>query len=102
MTKPRLPRLTAEFILYGVSLANALRLAWAYATADANGAIFSLPGAFGLILGAMVSVGTAFVAGKLAARMEGWKIGKKRDVCPGCVQAEEIERRKARKTKGAK
>ena len=67
MKKP--PRLTAEHILYGIGIANALRLAWAYATADAGGNVISLPGFFGLLMGAAVSIGTAFIAGKLAARL---------------------------------
>ena len=62
-------RLTAEHILYGISIANALRLAWAYATADAGGKILSVPGVFGMLLGASVSLGTAFVAGKLGGKL---------------------------------
>jgi len=62
-------RWTAEHILYGISLANALRLAWAYAIADASGNIFSLPGAFGSLLGLSISLGTAFVAGKLGGKL---------------------------------
>lgn len=62
-------KLKADHILYGISLANALRLAWAYASADAGGEIVSLPGAFGLLMGLSVSVGTAFIAGKLGSRL---------------------------------
>jgi hypothetical protein len=69
MKQFKLPKLSAEHILYGIAIANALRLAWAYATADAGGKLNSLPGTFGLVLGAMVSVGTAFISGKLPTRM---------------------------------
>lgn len=62
-------RLSAEHIMYGIAIANALRLAWAYAEADADGNVISLPGAFGLLLGASVSIGTAFIAGKLGGRL---------------------------------
>ena len=65
----KLPRLNAEHILYGISIANALRLAWAYAVSDAGGNVISLPGLFGLMLGASISVGTAFVAGKLGGKL---------------------------------
>ena len=69
--KTKLPtlQLNAQHILYGISIANALRLAWAYATADAGGNVFSVPGVFGSLLGASISVGTAFVAGKLGGKM---------------------------------
>jgi hypothetical protein len=67
--KLKLPKLTAEHILYGIATANALRLAWAYATADAGGNVVSLPGFFGLLLGATVSIGTAFISGKLGGRL---------------------------------
>lgn len=69
MKKMQLPRLNAEMILYGISIANALRLGFAYSYADAGGNILSMPGMFGLVMGAVVSVGTAFVAGKLGARL---------------------------------
>lgn len=69
MKKFSLPRLTAEHILYGIAAANALRLAYAYSTADAGGNVWSLPGAFGLLLGAVISVGTAFISGKLGAKL---------------------------------
>ena len=69
MSKTTNLRLTAEHILYGISIANALRLAWAYATADAQGNVFSVPGAFGSLLGLSISLGTAFVAGKLGGKM---------------------------------
>jgi hypothetical protein len=69
MKQFKLPKLSAEHILYGIAIANALRLAWAYATADAIGNLVSLPGVFGLVLGAMVSVGTAFISGKLPTRL---------------------------------
>lgn len=62
-------QLNAQHILYGISIANALRLAWAYATADAGGNVLSMPGVFGSLLGASISVGTAFVAGKLGGKM---------------------------------
>ena len=62
-------RLTPEHILYGIALANALRLAWAYATADAQGQLLSLPGAFGLMLGGVISIGTAFISGRLGAKL---------------------------------
>lgn len=62
-------KLTAEHILYSIAIANALRLAWAYATADAGGEVMSVPGLFGLLMGAAASVGTAFIAGKLGARL---------------------------------
>lgn len=62
-------KLKPEHILYGIALANALRLAWAYATADAGGNLLSLPGAFGSLMGAAVSVGTAFIAGKLGGKL---------------------------------
>lgn len=61
--------LTADHILYGISTANALRLAWAYAAADAGGNILSVPGAFGSLLGASISLGTAFIAGKLGGKL---------------------------------
>ena len=69
MKKITLPKLSAEHILYGIAAANALRLAYAYSTADANGNVWSLPGAFGLMLGAVISIGTAFISGKLGARL---------------------------------
>jgi len=62
-------KLRAEHILYGIALANALRLAWAYATADADGDLLSLPGAFGSLMGVAVSVGTAFMSGKLGGKL---------------------------------
>ena len=62
-------KLSAEHILYAIAIANALRLAWAYSTADAAGEILSLPGLFGLVLGFAVSFGTAFISGKLGARL---------------------------------
>jgi hypothetical protein len=62
-------KLRAEHILYSIALANALRLAWAYATADAGGNLLSLPGAFGSLMGIAVSVGTAFMAGKLGGKL---------------------------------
>jgi hypothetical protein len=58
-------KLTAEYIMYAVAIANAFRLAWAYAYADADGVALSLPGGFGLLLGASVSIGTAFVASRI-------------------------------------
>lgn len=68
MTKfPALPKITAAHIMYSVAIANAFRLAWAYAYADADGRALSLPGTFGLVLGAAVSIGTAFVAGRIPA-----------------------------------
>ena len=69
MKKFPLPKLSAEHILYGIAAANALRLAYAYSTADAGGNVWSLPGAFGLMLGAVISIGTAFISGKLGARL---------------------------------
>lgn len=68
-TKPIKMQLTAAQVVYGISLANALRLAWAYAEADAGGVVLSLPGAFGLLLGGGVSLGTAFIAGKLGGKL---------------------------------
>lgn len=68
-TKPIKMQLTASQVVYGISLANALRLAWAYAEADAGGMVLSLPGAFGLLLGGGVSLGTAFIAGKLGGKL---------------------------------
>ena len=65
----KLPKLTAEHILYGIAAANALRLGWAYASADAGGQILSVPGVVGAILGATVSIGTAFIAGKLGGKL---------------------------------
>lgn len=62
-------KLKAEHILYAIALANALRLAWGYAFADAGGNIFSLPGAFGSLLGSAISIGTAFIAGRLGGRL---------------------------------
>jgi len=62
-------QLTAAHVVYGISIANALRLAWAYAEADAGGTVLSLPGAFGTLLGAGVSLGTAFIAGKLGGKL---------------------------------
>lgn len=62
-------KLKAEHILYGIALANALRLAWGYAFADAGGNIMSLPGAFGSLMGAAISVGTAFIAGRLGGKL---------------------------------
>jgi len=62
-------KLRAEHIMYAIALANALRLAWAYATADAGGNLLSLPGGFGALMGAAVSVGTAFISGKLGSRL---------------------------------
>ncbi len=61
----RLPKMTSETIMYGIAVANALRLGWAYSYADADGDIRSLPGLFGIILGMFVSIGTAFVAGRI-------------------------------------
>ena len=69
MKKFTLPKLSAEHILYGIAAANALRLAYAYSTADAGGNVWSLPGAFGLMLGAVISIGTAFISGKVGARL---------------------------------
>jgi hypothetical protein len=64
---PQLPqfRLTADHILYSIAGANAVRIAWAYAYADASGNLLSPPGAAGALLGVSLSFGTAFVAGKL-------------------------------------
>lgn len=62
-------KLKAEHILYSIALANALRLAWGYAFADAGGNILSLPGAFGSLMGGAVSVGTAFISGKLGGKL---------------------------------
>ena len=62
-------QLKAEHILYSIALANALRLAWAYAAADAGGNLFSLPGAFGSLMGIAVSAGTAFISGKLGGKL---------------------------------
>jgi hypothetical protein len=62
-------KLTANHILYSIALANALRLAWGYAFADADGNILSLPGAFGSLMGSAISVGTAFIAGKLGGKL---------------------------------
>jgi hypothetical protein len=73
-------QLTAAHVVYGISIANALRLAWAYAEADAGGKVISLPGAFGTLLGAGVSLGTAFIAGKL-----GGKLTKVRTTLVWCV-----------------
>jgi hypothetical protein len=64
-TKPKSWKITADYIMYGIAIANAFRLAWAYAYADADGVALSLPGGFGLLLGATVSIGTAFVAGRI-------------------------------------
>jgi len=66
-TEFKLPKfkLRAEHILYTVAAANAVRLAWAYAYADAGGNLFSAPGAAGTMMGLTVSVSVAFVAGKL-------------------------------------
>jgi hypothetical protein len=63
-TMPRF-RLTAEAILYTIAAANAVRIGWAYAYADAGGNLFSAPGLAGGLLGLTLSVGTAFVAGKI-------------------------------------
>jgi hypothetical protein len=62
-------KLKAEHILYSIAMANALRLAWAYAAADAGGTIISLPGAFGSLMGVAISVGTAFISGKLGGKL---------------------------------
>lgn len=62
-------KLKAEHILYSIALANALRLAWAYAAADAGGNLFSVPGAFGSLMGVAISVGTAFISGKLGGKL---------------------------------
>lgn len=78
--KPVKMQLTAAHVVYGISIANALRLAWAYAEADAGGEVLSFPGAFGLLLGAGVSLGTAFIAGKL-----GGKLTKVRTTLVWCV-----------------
>jgi hypothetical protein len=62
-------KLKAEHILYGIALANSLRLAWGYSFADAGGNIISLPGAFGSVMGSAISIGTAFIAGRLGSRL---------------------------------
>ena len=62
------PRPT-ELITAGIALANGVRLAWAYAYADAGGVVFSPPGAAGLILGASLSLGTAWVAGAVSRQV---------------------------------
>lgn len=67
--KTKTLKISADFILYGISLANAFRLAWAYAYADAGGNWFSLPGAFGLGIGAMISLGVAYISGKIPGKM---------------------------------
>jgi hypothetical protein len=60
-------RLTADHILYAVALANSVRIGWAYAFVDAGGNLLSAPGLAGALLGAVLSLGTAFVAGKIPA-----------------------------------
>lgn len=67
MKQIQLPKfkLTADLIMYCIALANAVRLAWAYAYADAAGNLLSAPGLAGALLGVALSVGTAFVAGKI-------------------------------------
>lgn len=62
-------KVSADIILYGVSIANSFRLAWAYAYADAGGNVLSLPGVFGLGIGATASLGIAYVSGKIPGKM---------------------------------
>lgn len=66
-------RLSAEHIMYSIAAANALRFAWAYSVADAGGNVWSLPGAFGIVLGASISIGTAFLAGRLGGNLRGMR-----------------------------
>lgn len=62
-------KVSADVILYGIAIANSFRLAWAYAYADAGGNVLSLPGAFGLGIGATASLGIAYVSGKIPGRI---------------------------------
>jgi hypothetical protein len=61
----RVPRMN-EVIIAGISLANGVRLAWAYSYADAAGNLQSAPGLAGLLLGGSISLGTAYVSGAVA------------------------------------